>query len=157
MKQATRSETPEHAGDFKEFKAKSAQLFAETAQLLPKGVELGDNSIRFTFSNLSGHSGEFQKELVKEMKTRSNVSAYSIPSATWAVFVLVAFIAVSSAFNLPKESQKSARTTGTRTQAQPRPISFAERVAFQRALEDVYCVTGFGQKRIRIPSLRSMR
>jgi hypothetical protein len=66
----------------------------------------------------------------KEMKTKSKISGY-IRSAAWAVFLSVAFIALSSAFNSTNERQ-------TQTQALPRALSFAERVAYQRAIEDVY-------------------
>ena len=50
---------------------------------------------------------------------------------------------LSSAFNLPNKSYKSAvATVGygsmAKSPSQPRPFSFAERVTFQRAIEDVY-------------------
>jgi N-acetylneuraminic acid mutarotase len=58
----------------------------------------------------------------KGMKTKSKTSGHIIRSAAYAVFLSVAFIAASSASN----------------SSQPRTFSFAERVAFQRAIEDVY-------------------
>jgi len=77
------------------------------------------------------------------MKTKSKISGHIIRSAAYAVFLLVAFIAFSWAFQSPNKWYKSAVSTGgyestAKSQSQPRALSFAERVAFQRAIEDVY-------------------
>ena len=77
------------------------------------------------------------------MKTKSKISGYIIRSAVYAVFLSVAFIAVSSAFNSPNKWYKSAVATvgydsTAKSPSQPRAFSFAERVAYQRAIEDVY-------------------
>jgi hypothetical protein len=77
------------------------------------------------------------------MKTKSKISGYIIHSGAYAVFLSVAFIALSSAFDSPNRWYKSAGTTGGydttgKTSSQPRAFTFAERVAFQRAIEDVY-------------------
>ena len=77
------------------------------------------------------------------MITKSKTSGYIIRSAAYAVFLSVAFIAASSAFDSPNSWQTSARTTDAydttaKTSSQTRAFSFAERVAFQRAIEDVY-------------------
>ena len=77
------------------------------------------------------------------MKTKSKISGYIIRSAACAVFLSVAFIAASSAFNSPNEWHKSAGATVgygsmAKSPSQPRALSFAERVAYQRAIEDVY-------------------
>ena len=77
------------------------------------------------------------------MKTKSKISGYMIRSAAWAVFLSVAFIAVSWAFQSPNTWHKSTGTTGgygstAKSPSQPRALSFAERVAYQRAIEDVY-------------------
>ena len=77
------------------------------------------------------------------MKTKSKISGYIIRSAAYAVFLSVAFIAASSAFQSPNKWNKSAMATGgydstAKSQSQPRAINFAERVAYQRAIEDVY-------------------
>ena len=66
-----------------------------------------------------------------------------IRSAVYAVFLSVAFIAASSAFNSPNKWYKSAVATvgygsTAKSPSQPRAFSFAERVAYQRAIEDVY-------------------
>ena len=77
------------------------------------------------------------------MKTKSKISGYMIRSAVYAVFLSVAFIAVSWAFQSPNKWYKSAVATGgygstAKSPSQPRAFSFAERVAYQRAIEDVY-------------------
>ena len=77
------------------------------------------------------------------MKTKSKISGYMIRSAAYAVFLSVAFIAASSAFDSPNTWHKSAGTTAgygstAKSPSQPRAFSFAERVAYQRAIEDVY-------------------
>src|SRR6476646_6914721 len=79
----------------------------------------------------------------REMKAKSKISGYIIRSGVWAVFLAVAFIAASSALNSPNRWYKSAVGTGTydstaKRPSQPRAFSFAERVEFQRAIEDVY-------------------
>jgi hypothetical protein len=79
----------------------------------------------------------------KEMKTKDKISGHTIRTAAYAVFVSVAFIAASSASNSPNSWQNSPGTTGAydstaKSPSQPRAFSFAERVAFQRAIEDVY-------------------
>src|SRR5206468_9209395 len=78
-----------------------------------------------------------------KMKTNSKISGHIIRSAAYAVFVSVAFIAASSASNSPNRWQRSTGTAGAydttgKTSSQPRAFSFAERVSFQRAIEDVY-------------------
>ena len=77
------------------------------------------------------------------MKTKSKISGYIIRSGAYAVFLSVAFIAASSAFNSPNKWDKSAVATvgygsTAKSPSQPRAFSFADRVAFQRAIEDVY-------------------
>ena len=67
----------------------------------------------------------------------------SIRSAVYAVFLSVAFIAASWAFQSPNKWYKSAVATigygsTAKSPSQPRAFSFAERVAYQRAIEDVY-------------------
>ena len=60
------------------------------------------------------------------MKGKRKIGGYFVRSAAYAVFLSVAVIALSSAL----QSAKS--------QNQARAFSFAERVVFQRAIEDVY-------------------
>ena len=77
------------------------------------------------------------------MKTKSKISGHIIRSAAYAVFLSVAFIAASSAFNSPNAwinppARLAAMTAMAKSPSQPRAFSFAERVVFQRAIEDVY-------------------
>ena len=77
------------------------------------------------------------------MKTKSKISGHIIRGVVYAVFLAVAFIAASSAFDSPNKWYKSAVTTvgygsTAKSPSQPRAFSFAERVAYQRAIEDVY-------------------
>ena len=67
----------------------------------------------------------------------------SFAARVYAVFLSVAFIAASSAFHSPNKWYKSAMATvgydsTAKSPSQPRALSFAERVAYQRAIEDVY-------------------
>jgi hypothetical protein len=77
------------------------------------------------------------------MKTKSKISGHIIRSVVYAVFLWVAFIAASWAFQSPNKWHKSAMATGgydsrVKSPSQPRAFSFADRVAYQRAIEDVY-------------------
>ena len=77
------------------------------------------------------------------MKTKSKISGYVIRSAMYAVFLSLGFIAASSAFQWPNKWYKSATATVSygstaKSPGQPRAIGFAERVMYQRAIEDVY-------------------
>src|SRR5262249_1354646 len=77
----------------------------------------------------------------KEMKTKR--SDYIIRSGVWAVFLSLASIALSSAFQSPNKSNKFATATGrygsaAKSPSQPSMLSFVERVAYQRAIEEVY-------------------
>ena len=77
------------------------------------------------------------------MKTKSKISGHIIRGVVYAVFLSVAFIAFSSASNSPNTWYKSAVATvgygsTAKTSSQPRAFTFAERVAFQRVIEDVY-------------------
>ena len=77
------------------------------------------------------------------MKTKSKISGSIIRGVAYAVFLAVAFIAASWAFNSPNKWYKSAVATvgygsTAKSPSQPRAFSFAERVAYQQAIEDVY-------------------
>jgi N-acetylneuraminic acid mutarotase len=79
----------------------------------------------------------------KEMKAKSKIGGYIIRSAVYAVCFSVGLVALSSAFQSPSRWYESAGVTSSydspaKNQSQPRAFSFTERVAFQRAIEDVY-------------------
>src|SRR5205809_4333880 len=85
---------------------------------------------------------KFSRKGKEEMKTQK-ISGHIIRSAAYAVFLSVAFIAFSWAFQSPNKWYKSAVATGgyestAKSQSQPRALGFGERVAYQRAIEDVY-------------------
>ena len=77
------------------------------------------------------------------MKTKRKISGHIIRGGAWAVFLSVAFIAASSASDSPNTWHKSAATAGGhdtigKIASQSWAFSFAERVAYQRAIEDIY-------------------
>jgi N-acetylneuraminic acid mutarotase len=77
------------------------------------------------------------------MKTKRKISGYVIRSGAYAVFLPCTLIALSSAFNSPNRWHKSSGATDAydvtaKVASQPRVLSFAERVAFQHAIEEVY-------------------
>src|SRR6266513_2612408 len=76
------------------------------------------------------------------MKTKSKISGYIISSAVYAVCFSVIFVAFSSAFQWPNEWYKPGPLSGydstAKNQTQPQAFSFAERVAYQQIIEDVY-------------------
>jgi N-acetylneuraminic acid mutarotase len=86
---------------------------------------------------------KFQRRTEKGMNTKSNISAYMIRSAAWAGFLWFGFIALGFAVNSPNGQHKSAGATSAydttaKSLGQTRVLIFAERVAYQRAIEDVY-------------------
>ena len=76
------------------------------------------------------------------MKTKSKITGHIIRSGGAALFFLCALVALSSAFNsnrAPKPavaSRPAAKALSTANQA--RTLTFADRIAHQRAIEDVY-------------------
>src|SRR5437016_6808741 len=74
------------------------------------------------------------------MKTESKISAYTIRSAALTVVFLVAIVGFASAFYLSERdsdlSLPSAKLVKAATQT--RTLTFAERVAYQRTIEEVY-------------------
>ena len=76
------------------------------------------------------------------MKTNSKVSGYIIRSAAVAVLLLPALVTLSSAFNLPSRLSGLSWSSPLGRVAKPatktRTLTFADRVAYQRAIEDVY-------------------
>src|SRR5215813_11948256 len=78
-----------------------------------------------------------------EMKTNTKIGGYIIRSTAYAVLLSLAFIALTSAFQSPNKSNKSvvatvAYDTMAKSPSQPTALTFVERVAYQRAIEDVY-------------------
>ena len=91
------------------------------------------------------------------MKTKSKISGYIIRSGAWAVFLSVAFIALSSASNSPNTWHKSAGTLASMTQRlrlRVNPGRSASQSAWRisEQLKTFTGVTGFDQRRILILS-----
>src|SRR6266478_526810 len=77
------------------------------------------------------------------MKTKSKISGDSIRSVTAAVVLLSALITLASAFNLPNRSPSlwsslSLRGSAEKPATQTKTLTFADRVAYQRVIEEVY-------------------
>src|SRR6266853_781195 len=88
------------------------------------------------------------------MKTRSETSAYIVRSGAAALLLSCVVVALCSAINLPSHPPKgptpndstafgvnaheSIPSMPTSTLGKSRTLSFAERVAYQRAIEEVY-------------------
>jgi N-acetylneuraminic acid mutarotase len=77
------------------------------------------------------------------MKTKSKISGNIVRSAAVAVLLSCAIVGLTSAFNLPTSLVTSAvplrfSGNGPGTLNQARTLSFAERVTYQLAIEDVY-------------------
>src|SRR5438034_7959594 len=88
------------------------------------------------------------------MKTRSETSAYIVRSSAAALLLSCVIVALCSAINLPNHPPKgptpdnstafgvnaheSVPSMATSTLGRSRTLSFAERVAYQRAIENVY-------------------
>src|SRR5262245_45470287 len=74
------------------------------------------------------------------MKTKSKISAHTIRSGALIVVFLLAIAGFASAFYLsgrdPGLSWRSAKPVNPATQT--KALTFAERVAYQRAIEDAY-------------------
>src|SRR6266404_8891245 len=88
------------------------------------------------------------------MKTRSETSAYIVRSSAAALLLSCVVVALCSAINLPSHPPKgptpdhsttfgvnaheSVPSMAAPATGRSRTLSFAERVAYQRAIEDVY-------------------
>src|SRR5215813_13966208 len=88
------------------------------------------------------------------MKTKSKLSAYILRGSTTALLISCVVVALCSAINLPEQSFKtipqqdnaafsanahqSAASMAASATLSNRSLSFAERVAYQRAIENVY-------------------
>jgi hypothetical protein len=77
------------------------------------------------------------------MKTKSKINGHIIRSAAYAVVFLLTIVALTSAFNLTNRSLKPAVAVRSSGKAptipnQARALGFADRVAYQRAIEDIY-------------------
>src|SRR5436853_4698125 len=72
------------------------------------------------------------------MKTKSKFSAYILRGSTTALLVSCVIVALCSAINLPEQAPKDIPPQHNATFGASRSFSFAQRVAYQTAIEDVY-------------------
>src|SRR5919109_1451137 len=73
------------------------------------------------------------------MKTKSKTSGYVARSAAYAVLFLIAIVGLTSAFNLPSRWSRSVPSASVVQPArQTKTLTFTDRVAYQRAIEEVY-------------------
>src|SRR5436189_2088892 len=76
------------------------------------------------------------------MKTNNKLSAYILRCSTTALLFLCVIVALCSAINLPEQPPKARPPRGNAlfdaNGHESATLSFAERVAYQRAIEDVY-------------------
>ena len=76
------------------------------------------------------------------MKTKSKLSAYILRGSTAALLFSCVIVALCSAINLPEQPLKAPAPQDNAAFGanahQSRSLSFADRVAYQRAIEEVY-------------------
>src|SRR5438874_7104710 len=76
------------------------------------------------------------------MKTKSKLGAYVLRASTTALLFSCVIVALCSAINLPEQPPKARPPRGNAVFGanghQSATLSFAERVAYQQAIEDVY-------------------
>src|SRR5438874_9482351 len=72
------------------------------------------------------------------MKTKTKISAYILRGSTTALLLSCVIVALCSAINLPEQAPKALPPQDNAAFGASRTLSFAERVAYQTAIEDVY-------------------
>jgi hypothetical protein len=72
------------------------------------------------------------------METNNKISAYILRGSTTALLFSCVIVALCSAINLPKAAARQDNAAFGTNGRQSRTLSFAERVAYQRAIEDIY-------------------
>src|SRR5436190_1806307 len=72
------------------------------------------------------------------MKTKSKISAYILRGTTAALVVSCVLVVLCSAIHLPEQCTKAITPQNDATFGASRSLSFADRVAYQTAIEDIY-------------------
>ena len=72
------------------------------------------------------------------MKTNNKISAYILRVSTSALLFSCVIVALCSAINLPEQAPKAISPQTNASFGASRSLSFADRVAYQTAIEDVY-------------------
>ena len=103
----------------------------------------GTNKLSKFSRNFASPFSEKNDDTKNHLKTKAKISGYVVRRAAVAGLSLSALVTLSSAFNLPNSLLTSAvplrfSGNGPGTLNQARTLSFAERVTYQLAIEDVY-------------------
>src|SRR6266568_2608220 len=72
------------------------------------------------------------------MKTNNKINAYILRGSTTALLLSCVIVALCSAINLPEQAPKALPPQDNAAFGASRTLTFAERVAYQSAIEDVY-------------------
>src|SRR6266446_1401306 len=72
------------------------------------------------------------------MKTNNKINAYILRGSTTALLLSCVIVALCSAINLPEQAPKALPPQDNAAFGASRTLSFADRVAYQTAIEDVY-------------------
>src|SRR5436190_4007012 len=72
------------------------------------------------------------------MKTNNKINAYILRGSTTALLFSCVIVALCSALNLPEQAPQALPPQDNAAFGASRTLSFAERVAYQTAIEDVY-------------------
>src|SRR5262249_10988770 len=72
------------------------------------------------------------------MKTKNKISAYIVRGSATALLLSCVIVALCFAINLPQQSAKALSLQDNASFSAGQTLSFAERVAYQTAIEDVY-------------------
>src|SRR5437773_7269747 len=72
------------------------------------------------------------------MKTKTKISAYILRGTTTALLLSCVIVALCSAINLPEQAPKALPPQDNAAFGASRTLTFAERVAYQTAIEDIY-------------------
>src|SRR5947208_8270778 len=72
------------------------------------------------------------------MKTNNKINAHILRPSTVALLFSCVIVALCSAINLPEQAPKALPPQDNAAFGASRTLSFAERVAYQTAIEDVY-------------------
>ena len=124
--------------------------FSKNCTVFPK--IRGAKNPRIGFSFPKTLSRNFHRRMEKEMNTKSKISGHIIRGAVYAVFLAVAFIAASSAFNPPNKWTNppwrlSAMAARRKVRANPGRSASQSASRFNEQLKTFTGVTVFGPRR----------
>ena len=113
------------------------------------------------FRTSPGKSGRRMVKGRKIMKTKSKTSGYIIRSAAYAALLSCLIVGFTSGFNLPNRWSALSRSVFPGSMTKPathtKALTLADRVAYQRAIEEVYWRHRIWRRKTARPSRRSTR